>query len=130
MTLPVLALAVVLAAPTPVERRFNVEPVAIGAAGLLLLGAGVWRLVVANGLWDDFQRFNPPVMTPEEAATALAAANDFRDRGRGESRLSATLFVMGGVALVSSVLWLLLEGFDTEVTHSLAATAGGVALRF
>lgn len=127
MTLPALALAVVLAAPTPPERRFNVEPLIIGVTGALLVGAGVWRLAVANGLSADFARFNPPVTTPEEARMALATANDFRDRGRGESNLAATFFVMGGVLLVSSVLWLLFEGFDTPVS---SVTRPTVALSF
>lgn len=125
-----VGLSVVLAAsPSPAvsARRLNVEPIVLAAAGALAAGLGAWRLTVADAHYRAL--FAIPLMasSPGEAARLLLQAQDLTFRGKSETLAGTLLLATGGAVIAASLVWLLVEGFDTQ-DWLVAPAPQGVAL--
>jgi Co/Zn/Cd efflux system component len=143
-----LAVAVMVGATpeVPARRSFNVEPLVVGAVGLVAAGVGAWRLVEsermvtlmgqlvdeAQGTMSglDFERTCGDART--DAGALLRCGRALQHRGTIETVLGNTLVIMGSVLVVASVVWLLVEGFERSpivVTPALTPTGGAVVVQ-
>lgn len=106
-------LSVVLVASPP-PKRFNAEPIGFGIAGLVVAGLGVWRLAVAQDLYDRLGLVSPNATSAQEAAGLLDTARSLVVAGKQETFAGGALLFIGGAAAVASALWFVVEGPSTR----------------
>jgi hypothetical protein len=112
MTWAAVGLSLLVAA-APAKRRFNVEPFVLGAAGLLGAGMGAWRLVEAEARYRELLAIPAKASTAAEAQALLRQASRLVVRGESESVAGVVLLAAGGALVLASVVWLVVEGFET-----------------
>lgn len=125
-----VGLSVVLAASpsaAPSARRLNVEPIVLAAVGALGAGLGAWRLTVADAQYQALRAVPLMASSPKEASQLLRQAQALTFRGKSETLAGTLLLAAGGAVVAASLVWLLVEGFDTQ-DWLVAPSPQGVAL--
>lgn len=123
-------LSVVLVASPP-PKRFNLEPIGFGVAGLVAAGLGVWRLTVADKLYERLGLVSPNASSAEEAAALLGTASSLVAQGKQETFAGGALLFVGGAVAVASALWFVVEGpFTRDWLVSVGPQGVSVAASF
>ncbi len=126
-------MAVVLCASlaTAPTKRFNLEPIVLGASGLAVGVLGGLSLLFAERTFQTLQGVGSEGITSRELALErLAYAHALRDRGATEMNLGVSLVLVGAAFLVGSVLWFLVEGPETAASMVSDGLRDGVIVRF
>lgn len=110
-------LALVLAAAPPSvqsgARRFNTEPVVLAATGAIAVGFSAWRFAIADGILAEMNGLSTSASSRAEAVQILTRARALAFTGNSETALAGMLAVMGGVLIVTGLVWFLVEGSST-----------------
>jgi hypothetical protein len=143
-----LAVAVMVGATpeVPARKTLNVEPIVVGAVGLVAGAVGAWRLVESNQVLRQMESLvalasgasaNTSVLARcsemgTDAAALLRCGRTLQHQGTIETVLGNTLLIAGGVLVAASVVWLLVEGVERSpitVTPALTPTGGAVVVQ-
>jgi hypothetical protein len=120
VTVFLLAVAVVAGStpPDPSPKVLTVEPIVLGAVGLVGVGLGAWRLGVSG---EELARLERLVAQVKEVSPEMRLDPTYRlqkleegrlhhQRGTVEAFLGWSLVGVGGAFLAGAVVWLLVEG--------------------
>jgi hypothetical protein len=97
----------------------------LGGVGVLGVGAGVELAVRARLLDDESQRF-----CPDDPDTCLPEGADLRSEAQTHERAAIVAMSLGGAAVVSGAVLLILAAVDADRAGAVTPLPDGLRIRF